>query len=114
MVNLPLTALAFYHACDAVLTYSDPGVPTNHHAESNKWGCLHFSGQTLHRESEVETACTLTGGGHGYSAAYRDVVGLLDLVKELAENRAAHLGVPVPPSPKAAGSGHQPLDAAIR
>ena len=107
-------ALALYHASDVVLTYYDPEVPINRHAESNKWGDCIFLGKPFIVNSEVETARTLVEDGYGYLIAYRDVDGLLAMVEGLAEHRGTDLDMQVERSGTEVANGYQPFDIAIR
>lgn len=77
-------ALAWYGACDAVLTYYDPSVQINRMAESNKWGDALLLGCPIIVNSEVQTARKLVEGGAALSVNYSDVKGLLELVCRLA------------------------------
>ncbi|MCX7559708.1 hypothetical protein OS190_09030 [Sulfitobacter sp. F26204] len=77
-------ALAWYGACDAVLTYYDPAVPINRKAESNKWGDAVFFGCPIIVNSEVETAAPLVEAQAAISMPYSDAQGLLDRLREIA------------------------------
>lgn len=77
-------ALAWYDACDAVLTYYDPSVPINRKAESNKWGDAIFFDCPIIVNSEVETAARLVDAGAAISVPYSDVEGLLDLIQDIS------------------------------
>ncbi|MBF9043585.1 hypothetical protein HKCCE4037_09610 [Rhodobacterales bacterium HKCCE4037] len=82
-------ALAWYGACDAVLTFYDPAVPINRKAESNKWGDAVFFGCPIIVNSEVETAAPLIEAGAAISVPYEDVEGLLERLSELAHGGAS-------------------------
>lgn len=81
-------ALAWYGACDAVLTFYDPAVPINRKAESNKWGDAVFFGCPIVVNSEVETAAPLIEAGAAISAPYSDVEALLEKLSELGPDGA--------------------------
>jgi hypothetical protein len=82
------SALAWYGACDAVLTFYDPAVPINRKAESNKWGDAVFFGCPIIVNSEVETAAPLICAGAAISVPYADAEGLLERISNIGPGGA--------------------------
>lgn len=80
-------SLGLYHACDVVLTYYDPDVSINRHAESNKWGDCIYIGRPFIVNSEVETAAEFVSEGAAWSVPYSDACQLESLVVKLATKR---------------------------
>ena len=77
-------ALGFYPASDVVLTFYDPAVAINPHAESNKWGdCVYF-GKPFVVNTEVRTAQHFADAGGAWQVPYRDVDALVERLKLLA------------------------------
>ncbi|WP_144389515.1 glycosyltransferase [Pigmentiphaga sp. NML080357] len=80
-------ALALYPASDIVLTYYDPVVAINPHAESNKWGdCIYFGTPFIVNE-EVETAKHFAEAKAAWQVPYQDADGLASLLKKISERR---------------------------
>lgn len=73
-------ALALYYHSDLVLTYYDPAITINRHAESNKWGDCVYCGTPFAVNGEVETARPFIASGAAFAVDYADVDGLLELV----------------------------------
>ncbi len=80
------TALAYYYASDLVLTYYDPAIDINRHAESNKWGDCAFCGVPFVVNSEVETASSFVAAGAAFAVPYHDIEGLVELVTHCMDN----------------------------
>src|SRR5690606_18236753 len=79
-------ALAIYSIADVVLTYYDPEVEINRHAESNKWGDCVFFGIPFVVNSEVVTADKFTSSGAAWAVPYRGVDELVKLLVFLCNN----------------------------
>lgn len=98
LLDLPITrnmgkleqreALCLYSASDVTLTYYDPAIPINRHAESNKWGDAIFLGQPFIVNSEVETAQHFVKAGAAYEVPFGDARALADLLVSLARDPA--------------------------
>ncbi len=83
-------ALAYYYASDLVLTYYDPAIAINRHAESNKWGDCVFCDVPFVVNSEVETAGKFVESGAAFAVEYGDVETLFQLVIRCKDD-PAHL-----------------------
>jgi hypothetical protein len=78
-------ALALYPTSDVVLTFYDPAVAINPHAESNKWGdCVYF-GKPFVVNTEVRTAQHFADAGGAWQVPYQDVDALVARLRLLAE-----------------------------
>lgn len=82
-------ALAWYTACDAVLTYYDPAIPINRKAEANKWGDAIYFDCPIIVNSEVETMHHFIEAGAAFSVPYDDAFGLVALWEHLMANPEA-------------------------
>ncbi|EZQ20346.1 hypothetical protein CF98_05385 [Halopseudomonas bauzanensis] len=82
-------ALEIYSISDVVLTYYDPAIEVNRHAESNKWGDCVFFETPFIVNSEVVTAEKFTSSGAAWKLKYSDVDGLVDLLIFLSRDRDA-------------------------
>ncbi|MGG6287614.1 hypothetical protein ACQ4M3_39170 [Leptolyngbya sp. AN03gr2] len=77
-------SLGLYHACDVVLTFYDPSIVINRHAESNKWGDCVFVGVPFIVNSEVETAAEFVARGAAWSVEYHNWQALTELIVDIA------------------------------
>lgn len=82
-------ALEIYAISDVVLTYYDPSVAINRHAESNKWGDCVFFGTPFVVNSEVATAEKFVAAGAAWALRYSDAAALASLLLSLSEDREA-------------------------
>lgn len=79
-------ALALYKISDVLLTFYDPAVEINRHAESNKWGDALCFGVPFVVNSEVYTAREFIDAGVAFTLPYGDVDALAALLSDLCEN----------------------------
>lgn len=80
-------ALEIYTISDLVLTYYDPAIEINRHAESNKWGDCVFFNTPFVVNSEVITAENFVVSGAAWKLNYSDADALARLLVFLSKNR---------------------------
>ena len=81
-------ALSLYLVCDVALTYYDPSVAINRHAESNKWGDCIALGRPFIVNNEVSTAKKFVERGAAFSCPYHDANSLVDLFESLINDKS--------------------------